>query len=110
MLMDAHEGKISIPVDTSATGNTVLVTGDADSWIYIHEFIGSCDNAEIIKLLEDSTELITFDLSANQGLTLDDIPGDEGVPRFKIKPGKDFILNKSSTGTFLGGVVYSRRY
>lgn len=108
--MDAHEGKITIPVNVTATGDTVLVAGDTESWIYIHELIGSCDDAETIKLLEDSNELARFELDANQGITLSDINGDEGVPRFKIKLNKDFVMNKSTGGTFTGSLVYSRRY
>ena len=110
MLLDVHEGKVTIPVDISTSGNNIIVTGNADSWIYIHELVGSAAAAVTLTIKGGTTDLAEFVLDAAQGLTVSDIPGDEGVPRFKIKPGTDFILNLSGAVQFTGSLVYSRRY
>lgn len=110
MLTDVHEGKISEVVEITGSGDHVIVTGDADSWIYVHELIGSATGDVVLEVLADTRPLAEFSLSEGQGLTLDDIPGDDGVPRFKCRPGEDFILNLSGAVDFIGGIVYSRRY
>jgi hypothetical protein len=95
MILDVHEGKISLPVDISSSGDNSIVTGSADSWIYVHEVVGSAASAVTLKVKAGSRVLAEFDLDAFQGLTLNDIPGDDGVPRFKCYPGENFILNLS---------------
>ncbi len=110
MLLDVHEGKISLPIDISSSGDNVIVTGDTESWIYVHEVIGSAAAAVTIQIKAGSRVLAEFDLDTAQGLTLDDIPGDDGVPRFKCRPGEDFILDLSGAINFTGSIVYSRRY
>jgi len=110
MLLDVHEKKISIPVSISSSGDNIVVTGNATSWIYIHEVVGDAASAVTLTIKSGSTSEAVFTLDAGQGLTLNDIPGDEGVPRFKCKPGDNFILNLSGAVAFSGSVVYSRRY
>lgn len=110
MLTDVHSRKVSLPISISTTGDNVIVTGDNDSWIYVHEVIGSLDAAGLMKIKSGTTDLAEFDLDAGQGLTEDDIPGDDGVPRFQCKPGDDFIINLPAGATFTGSVVYSRRF
>ncbi len=110
MLTDVHEGKISAVVSISDSGDNVIVTGDADSWIYVHELIGDADSDVTLTVKAGGRPLAEFTLSEAQGLTLDDIPGDDGVPRFKCYPGEDFIINLSAGVQFTGSIVYSRRY
>jgi hypothetical protein len=108
MLTDIHEGKINIPV-TLPVGSNIVVAGDPDRWVYVHEIIGDLSAAGSISVLSGADVLATFDLDDGQGITLDDVPGDDGVPRFKIKPGDDFIIDVTA-GNFVGAVQYSFRY
>lgn len=110
MLQDVHERKISIPVDIGTTGDNIIITGDSDSWIYVHELIGDLDIAGTVTVKAGSTTLATFALSADQGLTEQDEPGEDNRPRFECKPGEDFIINLSAGITFKGSVHYSRRF
>ncbi len=110
MLTGIHEGKINEAISITTAGDNIIVTGNSDSWIYVHELIGSCDATDLITIKSGSTDLAEFDLGAGQGITLDDVPGDAGVPRFKCKPGEDFIINSSTGATFTGAIQYSRRY
>lgn len=110
MLTGIHEGKISLPVDVNSSGDNIIITGDNDSWIYVHELIGSADVAVTLTIQCGTRDQGTFELLAGQGLTVDDIPGDDGVPRFKCYPGEDFIINLSGVSQFTGSCVYSRRY
>ena len=107
MLTDVHEGKINVPLELSA-GDNIVVPGNSDRWVYIHEIIGSLDTAGTLEIRSGSTVLATFDLAANQGITEDDVSGDEGVPRFKITAGQNFIINPSAN--FTGALQYSFRY
>lgn len=109
-LTGIHEGKISEVVSIASAGDNVIVVGDNDSWIYVHELIGSPDAADVITIKAGSRELAQFDLAAGQGITLDDVPGDDGVPRFECKPGEDFIINSANGEQFTGGIQFSRRY
>lgn len=110
MLTDVHEGKISEVVSISSAGDNVIVTGDTESWIYVHELIGDAEGDVTMQVLAGVRPLGEFTLSAGQGLTLDDIPGDDGVPRLKCRPTEDFILNLSAGIQFTGSIIYSRRY
>lgn len=110
MLTDVHEGKISEVVSIVSAGDNVIVTGEPDSWIYVHELIGDAAADVTMEVLAGVRPLAEFTLSEAQGLTLDDIPGDDGVPRFKCYPNEDFILNLSAGVQFTGSIVYSRRY
>lgn len=110
MLTDVHEAKISSPISISAAGDNVIVVGDRETWIYVHEVIGSAEGDVLLQFKAGTRVLAEFTLSAGQGLTEDDVPGDDGVPRFKCKPGEDFIINLSAPVQFTGGIQYSRRY
>lgn len=110
MILDVHEGKITIPLTINSSGDNVIVAGDNESWIYIHEIAGSFSGDNTMEIKSGGTVLANFELSEGQGLTLDDIPGDEGVPRFKIKPSDNFIINLGNTNEFTGSLVYSRRF
>jgi hypothetical protein len=110
MLTDVHEAKINIPISINGAGDNVIVAGDAESWIYIHELIGDAEGAVTLTVVCGNDDVAEFTLSSGQGLTLDDVPGDDGVPRFKCMPGDDFIINLSSGVQFTGALQYSRRY
>ena len=108
MLQDAHTKKISIPV-TATVGDTVVIAGQTDRWIYIHELIGDLAAAGNLIVKSGSTTLASFTLDTGQGVTLQDEPGADNVPRFECKPGDDFILTVTG-GTFNGACHYSLRY
>lgn len=110
MLTDIHEGKINIPISIATSGNNVIVASDTESWIYVHEIIGDAEGTVTLQVKSGTTVMATFALSAGQGLTLDDVPGDDGKPRFKCPPGQDLIINLSGAVQFTGGLQYSRRY
>ena len=108
MLQDAHTKKISIPV-TAPVGTTVIIANNPDAYIYIHELIGDLASAGNLTVYCGSRNVAAFTLDAGQGITEQDEPGMDGVPRFECKPGEDFILVVTG-GTFNGACDYSLRY
>lgn len=113
MLQDAHSRKISIPV-TAPVGDTVIVAGTTDRWLYVHELMGdlaSAGNLSVIAIDPNTTEhiLAAFTLDAGQGITEQDEPGEDNRPRFEFKPGQKFVLRVTG-GTFNGACHYSLRY
>lgn len=109
MLQDVHSRKISAPVIALAGATTTVVAANADAWIYVHELIGDLSADGTIEILAGTTSLGKFDLDAGQGLTEQDEPGNDNVPRFMVKPGDAFIL-KATGGDFKGSIDYSLRY
>lgn len=108
MLQDAHTKKTSIAV-AAAIGTNTIITGADDSWIYVHLLIGDLGAAGNLIVRSGTTELASFTLDTGQGLTEQDEPGNDNVPRFECPPGEDFILEVTG-GTFNGSCQYSRRY
>jgi len=108
MLQDAHTKKKSIPL-AAAVGTNIIVAGDDSRWIYVHEIIGDLAAAGNLIVRSGTTELASFTLDAGQGLTEQDQPGNDNVPRFECPPGEDFILEVTG-GTFNGSCSYSFRY
>lgn len=108
MLQDAHSKKTSIPV-TAPVGTNTIVAAKADAYIYIHELIGDLASAGNLIIKAGSRTLASFTLDAGQGITEQDEPGMDGVPRFECKPGEAFILEVTG-GTFNGALDYSLRY
>jgi hypothetical protein len=108
MIQDAHTRKISIAV-TAPVGDTVVIQGQPDAWIYVHELIGDLAANGSVSVLSGSTILASFTLDEGQGITEQDEPGEDNRPRFECKPGDNFILRVTG-GTFQGAVHYSLRY
>lgn len=107
MLQGVHERKINIPVLTVIPGDNIVITGQDDRYIYIHELIGDLDVAGTLTVKAGARILAAFDLAAGQGITLTDEPGEDNRPRFECYPGEDFILNLSAGSIFKGNVHYS---
>lgn len=108
MQQDAHTKKIAIPV-TAPIGTNTIIAADANAYIYVHELIGDLAGAGNLTIMAGSRTLAAFVLDAGQGITLQDEPGMDGVPRFECKPGEAFILVVTG-GTFNGACDYSLRY
>lgn len=108
MLQDVHTKKISAPV-AAGVGTTILVAGQADRYIYVHELIGDLAADGSIEILAGSRSLAKFVLDAGQGITEQDEPGMDGAPRFECRPGEDFSVVVTG-GTFNGSIDYSFRY
>jgi len=108
MLQDAHTRKTSIAV-AAVVGTSTIIAGDVESWIYVHLLIGDLADAGNLIVRSGTTELASFTLDKGQGLTEQDEPGNDNVPRFQCPPGEDFILEVTG-GTFNGSINYSRRY
>ncbi len=108
MIQDAHTKKTSIPV-TATVGTNIVVANQSNAYIYIHELIGDLAAAGNLTVKAGSRTLAAFTLDAGQGITEQDEPGMDGVPRFECKPGEDFILVVTG-GTFNGALDYSLRY
>lgn len=106
--MDAHTKKTSIPV-AATVGTTIVVAAQDDAWIYVHELMGDLAVAGNLVIKCGTVTKASFVLDAGQGITLQDEPGDSGVPRFECKPGEAFSLEITG-GTFNGTCVYSFRY
>lgn len=108
MLQDAHTKKTSIAV-AAPVGTTTLVAAQSDAYIYVHELIGDLAGAGNLTIKAGSRTLAAFVLDAGQGITLQDEPGMDGVPRFECRPGEGFIVEVTG-GTFNGSLDYSFRY
>lgn len=108
MLQDVHSKKISSPV-TAPVGTTIVVPAKADAYIYVHELIGDLAAAGNLIVKCGTRIVASFTLDAGQGITEQDEPGMDGVPRFECRPGEDFSLEVTG-GTFNGSIDYSFRY
>lgn len=108
MIQDVHTAKISIPV-AATVGTTILVAGTSDRMIYIHELIGDLEADGTLIVMCGAVNKGSFKLDKGQGLTEQDEPGNDGVPRFQCRPGEDFSLIVTG-GTFNGSLDYSFRY
>ena len=108
MQNDAHSKKISATV-AAAVGTTEVVAAQDEAYIYVHELIGDLAAAGNLTIYAGSRELGAFTLDEGQGLTLQNEPGMDGVPRFECRPGEAFTLVVTG-GTFNGSIDYSFRY
>lgn len=108
MLQDVHSKKISKGF-TANVGDTTVVAANASAYIYIHELIGDLAADGTLEVLAGTRSLATFHLDKGQGITEQDEPGMDGVPRFECKPGEAFILRVSG-GAMTGTIDYSLRY
>ena len=107
MLQDAHSAKIAAGF-TAPIGDTTVIAGIADTWIYVHEIIGDLQAAGNVTVKAGSRTLATFTLDQGQGITLTDEPGNDNVPRFVCRPGEGLVLSVTG-GSFVGAVDYSLR-
>lgn len=110
MLQDVHTKKNSIAVTAAKNTTTAIIAADPDAYIYVHELMGDLDVSGTITIKAGSRTLASFDLDAGQGLTLQDEPGMDGVPRFECRPGEAFNITMSSGSIFKGTCDYSLRY
>jgi hypothetical protein len=108
MLQDVHSAKTSLPLAVPV-GTHVIVAGDPDRWIYVHEIIGDLSAQGTLEILDGSLSLAAFSLDAGQGLTVSDEPGNDNVARFKVRPGNDLVFI-STGGIFNGSIDFSYRY
>jgi hypothetical protein len=108
MLQDAHSKKISIAV-AAPVGSTDVIAAQTDAYIYIHELIGDLASAGNLIIKCGTRTVASFTLDAGQGITEQDEPGMDGVPRFECRPGEAFVLEVTG-GTFNGSCDYSLRY
>jgi hypothetical protein len=108
MIVDAHSKKTSAAV-AAAVGSTTVVAAQADAYIYVHELIGDLASAGNLIIKCGARTVASFTLDAGQGITEQDEPGMDGVPRFECRPGEAFILEVTG-GTFNGSIDYSFRY
>lgn len=108
MQNDAHTKKISAAV-SAPIGTTTIVAAKTDAYIYVHELIGDLAAAGDLTIMAGARVLGSFSLDDGQGITLQDEPGMDGVPRFECRPGEAFILVVTG-GTFKGSIDYSYRY
>ena len=105
---DAHSKKTSAAV-AATVGTTEVVAAQDDAYIYVHELIGDLAGAGNLIIKAGTRILASFALDAGQGITEQDEPGMDGVPRFECKPGEAFKLVVTG-GTFNGSIDYSFRY
>ena len=108
MQQDAHSKKVTKELTIPAGTNTI-VPANADAYIYVHEIIGDMSASGNFTIKAGVRTLGAFTLDAGQGLTLQDEPGEDGVPRFECRPGEALIF-VTTGGTFNGSIDYSFRY
>lgn len=106
--MDVHTRKTSLPL-ALATGTHNVIAPVVGAWIYVHEIIGDLAANGTVEILAGTTSLAKWTLDQGQGLTVTDEPGDDGRPRFEVKPGDNFIMIITG-GPFDGALHYSLRY
>ena len=109
MLWNISGERIRIPVNVTATGDTVIVPAQTNGAIFVHELIGNPSVAMTLTVKCGARTVRTFTLAAGQALTENDIAGMDGEPAFLCNVGEAFILNTSAAGTFTGGLTYSIR-
>jgi hypothetical protein len=108
MIQAAHTKKIAISV-AAPIGTTILVAAQPDAYIYVHELIGDLAGAGNLTIMAGVRTLAAFVLDAGQGITEQDEPGMDGVPRFECKPGEALSVVVTG-GTFNGALDYSLAY
>jgi hypothetical protein len=108
MLQDAHTKKIPLALSVPI-GTTTVVAAQPNAYIYIHELIGDLASAGNLTIMAGARTLATFTLDAGQGITEQDEPGMDGIPRFECRPGEALIFVVTG-GTFNGALDYSLRY
>ena len=108
LLQDAHTKKTSAAV-AAEVGTTIIVAAQTDAYIYVHELIGDLAAAGDLTVLAGVRVLAKFSLDKGQGITEQDEPGMDGVPRFECRPGEAFSVVVTG-GTFNGSIDYSFRY
>ena len=108
MIQDGHTEKKSIGV-TAPVGDTSVVSAVDGAWIYIHELIGDLSAGGTLTVKAGATVLGEFNLDAGQGITIQDTDGDSNLPKYKIKPGDDFVVTTTG-GDFQGACTYSLKY
>jgi len=108
ILQDAHTKKTSTAV-AAAIGTNEIVAAQDNAYIYVHELIGDLSGAGNLTVMAGTRTLAAFALDAGQGITEQDEPGMDGVPRFECRPGEAFKLVVTG-GTFNGSIDYSFRY
>lgn len=109
MLWNISGERIRIPVNVTATGDTVIIPAQTNGAIFIHELIGNPSVAMTLTVKCGARVVRSFTLAAGQALTENDIAGMDGEPAFLCNVGEAFILNTSAAGTFTGGLTYSIR-
>ena len=72
--------------------------------------LSAAGSMQIIAVDSDSTETIlgTFELADGQGLTLQDVTGQPGRPRFEFNPDQNAVM-RTVGGTFTGTIARSIR-
>jgi hypothetical protein len=108
MIQDAHSKKIPLAIN-APIGTTTIVAAQPTAYIYVHELIGDLAADGSLTIMAGARTLANFTLDAGQGITEQDEPGMDGVPRFECKPGEALILVVTG-GAFVGALDYSLRY
>lgn len=110
MLKNISGAKINITVSAGIAGDNILVAGTPGSSIFVYELIGSPSVASTVKIKDGAADVgkALFVEGIQQGLTLTEVAGEDGEPRFWTTPGNDLILNVTA-GTFTGNLYYALR-
>jgi hypothetical protein len=110
MLENISGARINLPLNITAAGDNIVIAGQPNRAIFIHEFIGDLAGATSLTIKNGAaTSLALFTLADSQGITLSNVANLNGEPRFVVSPGNDFIINLLGAATFNGNLYYSWR-
>ena len=110
MIQDIAGELLVKPVNAALAGDNTVVAAQAGSWIYIYELIGDLSGAATLTTKSGTIVLDeNFALTTDQGITLSALANLANVPRYKIPPGNDFIINLAPAASFIGGCAYAYR-
>lgn len=116
MLKQVHGALTQLNVDVTfvPAADTIIIpaTTNPVSYIFIHELIGDLDIASTLTIKTTGSQtrtLATFKLDPAQGITLSVLANEDGLPRFEIYPGENFVINSSAAANLAGNILYSLR-
>ena len=106
-MQNIHGETVRAALNFGANGDNIIVPAVTLGEIFVHEIVGDASAVVTMTVKAGARVLGIFNLAADQGITLTDIPSMGGEPRFKCFQGEAFILSLSGAVPFQGSISYS---
>lgn len=107
MYQNIHGELTRAPINISTLGDNTIISAPTTGELFIHELVVNPSAAMTVTMKCGARTVATFTLSGGQPITLSDITGMPGEPRFKCFQGEAFIINLSAAGSLTGTIAYS---